>query len=351
MATSETTAEAPAQGSKTDPAISVLYRSSSGELHRDWPREQLQQALDDREGCVWIDIEDPGTVTAEAETLMRDTFQFHPLAIEDALQQTHIAKLDDWGSYLYLVFHTIDFRKRDEKLGMHELDIFLGVNYLLTYHTEPINALDQHRRNIERDPSNRNGRGAEHLLYHLLDAIVAEYLPAIEHLDDAIDAAQDEVFKKARPRTLKRIFRIKRASLRLYRTLSPQREIMNRLARDPFAQIHAENRVYFRDIYDHLVRTHDIAESLRDLISGALDTYLSAVSNRTNDIMKTLTLVTVMFLPMTFLVGFFGMNFFGQTLEFTGPPLPKATLFWASVIVMAATPYVLWFWSRLRGWF
>jgi magnesium transporter len=351
MAISETTTEAPTRGSKADPAISVLYRAGTGEMHRDWPRDRLQQALDDHDGCVWIDIEDPGTVTEEAGAMMRDTFHFHPLAIEDALQESHIAKLDDWNDYLYMVFHTIDFRKADVTLCMHELDIFLGSNYLLTYHNEPINALDQHRRNIERDPGNHNRRGAEHLLYHLLDAIVAEYLPAIEHLYDTIDKAQDQVFKKARPRTLKRIFRIKRASLRLYRTLSPQREVMNRLARDPFAQIHEQNRVYFRDIYDHLVRTHDFAESLRDLISGALDTYLSAVSNRTNEIMKTLTLVTVMFLPMTFLVGFFGMNFFGQTLEFTGPPLPKATLFWGSVLVMLATPYVLWFWSRLRGWF
>ena len=137
-------------------------------------------------------------------------------------------------------------------------------------------------------------------------------MPALEHLDDAIDAAQDEVFERPTTQTIQTIFQIKRSTIRLHRILGPQREVLNRLARDEYAQIAAEHRVYFRDVYDHLVRIHDITESLRDLISGALDTYLSAISNRTNEIMKTLTLVTVMFMPMSFLVGFFGMNFFGD---------------------------------------
>ena len=120
------------------------------------------------------------------------------------------------------------------------------------------------------------------------------------------------------------------------------REVLNRLARDPYAQIQAEHRIYFRDVYDHLVRIHDIVESLRDLIAGALDTYLSVVSNRTNDIMKALTIVNVMFLPMTFIAGFFGMNFFGETLMFTSSePLPKQILPDSSGIacaVMVGTP-------------
>ena len=113
----------------------------------------------------------------------------------------------------------------------------------------------------------------------------------------------------------------------------------------------ADQRIYFRDVYDDLVRIHDIVESLRDLISGALDTYLSVVSNRTNEIMKALTVVNVMFLPLTFIVGFFGMNFFGDTLMFTWPPLPKATLFWLACLLMIATPIAVKIFSRRRGWF
>src|SRR5206468_5257144 len=135
----------------------------------------------------------------------------------------------------------------------------------------------------------------------------------------------------------------KRSALRLNRTLAPEREVINRLARDDYDPIPPEHRVYFRDIYDHLVRVHDITESLRDLISGALDTYLSAISNRTNDIMKALTVVTVMFLPMSFLSGFFGMNFFGENLNFH-TPLPKMFLFVSTCLFMFVgfvAPWVL----------
>src|SRR5262249_58982196 len=126
------------------------------------------------------------------------------------------------------------------------------------------------------------------------------------------------------------------AALRLHRTLIPQREVLNKLARDPYDQIDAQDRVYFRDVYDHIVRLHDISETLRDLISGALDTYLSAISNRTNEIMKTLTVVSVMFLPMSFLASFFGMNFFGASLSFESP-LPRAFLFWTTCLIMILT--------------
>jgi magnesium transporter len=186
------------------------------------------------------------------------------------------------------------------------------------------------------------------LLYLLLDLGVAEYLPAIEHLDDAIDTAQDEVFESPTPRTLQKIFRVKRSALRLHRALIPLREVLNRLARDEYPQIDARDRVYFRDVYDHLVRLHDISETLRDLISGALDTYLSAISNRTNDVMKTLTIVTVMFLPMSFLTSFFGMNFFGETLAFK-TAFARGFMFWTTCLIMVFTAGWMWMWARSRG--
>src|SRR4029078_920295 len=135
--------------------------------------------------------------------------------------------------------------------------------------------------------------------------------------------------------------------LRLHRALIPQREVLNRLARDSYHQIDARDRVYFRDVYDHTVRLHDISETLRDLISGALDTYLSAISNRTNEIMKTLTLVTVMFMPIAFLAGFFGITFFGESLEFKAW-LPKDTLFAIVCLVTLVPPGAMWFWARRR---
>jgi magnesium transporter len=331
--------------------VRVVYRDSSGQIHLEWPADRLRETLDDAGGTVWVDIEDPESNPSEvAGTLLRDVFQFHPLAVEDALKETHVPKVDDWGDYLYLVFHSIDFDPETDHIRLHELDIFLGRNYLVTYHNEPLKFLEQDRANIARDPVNRLRHGADHLLYHVLDMAVADYLPAIEHLDEAIDDAQDEVFSYPTPDTLQAIFRVKRSALRLHRILAPEREVLNRLARDSYDPIDPEHRVYFRDVYDHTVRVHDLAESLRDLISGALDTYLSAISNRTNDIMKLLTLVTVMFLPMSFLTGFFGMNYFGETLAFQ-TSMPKATLFVATCLLMVGSVVAQAYFAWRRGWF
>jgi magnesium transporter len=335
----------------TAPLMRVVYRTSGGEVHQDWPAERVAEAIKDEGGTLWVDIFNSGeTSTSQVEALFRDLFHFHPLAIEDALQESHVPKVDNWENYLYLVFQSVDFDEDRHSLQLDELDIFLGKNYLVTYHFLAIPVLDQLRKNLEKDNGQRLANGPDHLLYYALDLLVAQYMPAIESLDEAIDRAQDEVFSTPTPRTLHRIFQIKRAALRLHRTLIPQREVLNRLARDPYPQIDPQDRVYFRDVYDHVVRLHDISETLRDLISGALDTYLSAISNRTNEVMKTLTLVTVMFLPMSFLAGFFGMNYFGESLAFQSP-LPKTFLFWLTCLVMVTTPWAMWYWARRRGWF
>ncbi|MFO0910334.1 MAG: magnesium/cobalt transporter CorA [Isosphaeraceae bacterium] len=342
----------PAQTDVVEPIFRarILYRESSGPIHLDWPVERLPEALQDAQGIVWVDLDDRGSsFSADAERILRDLFHFHPLAIEDALKETHVPRVDDWGEYLYIVFHAIEFDRQSGELKLHELDVFLGSNYLVTYHTEPLPYLEQDRRNIERDPIKRMRHGPDHLLYRFLDMAVAEFLPAIEHLDEAIDEAQEEVFSRPTRETIKKIFHVKRAALRLHRILSPEREVLNRLARDAFDPIAEDHRVYFRDVYDHIVRVHDLTETLRDLISGALDTYLSAISNRTNDIMKALTTFTVMFLPMSFLTGFFGMNFFGETLAFQAP-LPRLFLFLSTCTVMALGFVGLGYMARRKGW-
>ena len=210
--------------------------------------------------------------------------------------------------------------------------------------------LDQDRQSIERDPRDRLRQGADHLLVRFLELAIDQSLAAIQELDEQVDAIQNAVIENATHKNLRAIFRIKRSAIQLHKMLSPQREVLNRLARDPYKPIQPKHRVYFRDLYDHVVRIHDISESLRDLISGTLETYLSVVANRTNDIMKILTIVTVMFMPMSFITGFFGMNFFADSLAFT-TPLPKGLLFWGSNAIMAVSPCFIWWYARRKKWF
>jgi magnesium transporter len=271
------------------------------------------------------------------------------LAIDDALQETHVPRLDDWGDYLYIVFNYMDVKKDGEDWESHvdELDIFLGKNYIVTHHDERITAIEETWISCDRDPRTLQ-EGADHLLYKIADFLITEYMPIVEKIDDAIDHIEGQLFERPSPRTLEQLLALKRVLLAMRRIVLPQREVMNKLARDDFQVVDPKDRIFFRDLYDHLVRLHDLNESLRDLVGGVLDTYLSVVNNRMNEIMKTLTGITVLFMPLTFLTGFFGMNFFeplGLMKEWTSSPA-----FYAVLAITVLLPIGMYLWMRRRTW-
>lgn len=323
-----------------------LYFLREGKIRTDLTTLDIVLALQDEQGLLWVDFE--ATDPKADEPILTKTFGFHPLAVDDALRESHIPKIDDWGSYLYVVLHAVEFDpKIHGDIETLELDAFVGKNYLVTHHDKPIAALRRVWEAVQRDDRHLRG-GPDHIFYRLADEVVASYMPAVEALDVAIDEAEDETFAQPTPRTLENIFRLKRAALHLRRILGPQREVMNKLARDDYAVVDRQERVYFRDVYDHLVRLFDIAESIQDLVSGALDTYLSVVNNRMNEVMKTLTVITTLFMPISFVTGFFGMNFFfpgDSPLQMLG-----ARGMIVVTLVMLLEPIVMMWWIRRRGW-
>jgi magnesium transporter len=326
--------------------IRTLYRRRDGRSSTDLDSRAIAAALRDRRGLLWVDLScEPDAACA---SILQDSFEFHPLAIDDALEETHVPKVDDWGSYLYLVFDAVTFDvQQDRPLGIIELDAFLGTNYLVTYHTTPIAAVDRVWASCERDSRNLE-RGAAYLLHRLADELVADYMPVIEEIDDAIDKIEADIFADPSPVLLERLLRLNRALLRMRRAVGPFREVLNKLARGDYGVISEERRVFFRDVYDHLVRLQDIIESLRDLVGSALDTYLSVVNNRVNDVMKTLTVITTLFMPLSFLSGFFGMNFFQPVL-----PLEAWTgkvVFGLTLVAMGLLPLGMYAWMRRRTW-
>ena len=339
-------------GRSTGPIYSCACRLSNGEIFLDFPISEISGVLDDPESTLWLDIYDAdGQNTPTVEDLFRHVFDFHPLSIEDALQESNHPKLDDWDRYLYTVFHAIDFDPETDEVCLHELDAFLGRNFLVTYRTEPLTVVDKVRQLIVRDSENRLKRRPDHILYLLIDRGVDEHLAAIEHLDDAIETLMDQILSQPRFELMSRIYQIKRAVAKVYRILVPQREVVNRLARDQYSQIGARDRLYFRDSYDGLVRLHGLVEGVRDLVSGAIETYLSMNSNRTNDVMKTLTIVTVLFLPLNFLAGFFGMNFFADNIALDDWNPWKLALFAVTCLAMFGSAIAIWWWGRRRGWY
>jgi magnesium transporter len=326
--------------------IRSLFYEPDREIQRNIAPQEFLKLIRNPRGFLWVDfVAEPPEICLP----ILEGFGFHPLSIDDALQETHVPKLDDWGDYLYIVLNYMHVKKDEDEwdVSVDELDTFLGENYIVTHHDHPLEAIDSTWKSCDRDPRTLQD-GPDHILYKIADYLVADYMPLIEEIDEGINRIEDQVFERAAPRILERLFALKRVLLAMRRIILPQREVLNKLARDDYKVIDPKDRVFFRDIYDHLVRLHDLNESLRDLVSGALDTYLSVINNRMNEIMKTLTIITVLFMPLTFLTGYFGMNFFeplGNLTWWTTNPVFYVTL--ATVFIL---PLSMYFWMRSRTW-
>lgn len=326
--------------------IRTMYYSPGKPMRKDVSPEEFPKLIRDRRSLLWVDfVSEPPDICLP----ILQAFGFHQLAISDALEETHIPKLDDWGNYLYIVLNYLKIKENRKSwdTDTDELDIFLGENYIVTHHDFPIPAIEETWASCDRDIRNVQN-GADHLLYKIADYLVAGYMPTVERIDAAIDQIEDQVFDKPTPRTLERLFALKRVLLAMRRILLPQREVLNKLARDDYQVIDSKDRIFFRDIYDHLVRLHDLNESLRDLVGGALDTYLSVINNRMNEVMKTLTMITTLFMPLAFVTGFFGMNFFeplGTLKSWTTNPV-----FYVTLAIIFSLPLGMYLWMRRRTW-
>ncbi len=336
--------------------IRILQRTSEG-CSTGATVDAIPAMLALKPTLLWIDIfdaskndspGDPSETHQKLEYLLGQIFQFHPLAVEDVITESHVPKVDAWENYIYVVTHAVQFDTSVNDVDTSELDAFIGLNYLITYHDEPIAALERVWTNCIRDDRHTR-RGPDYLFYELSDAIAADYLPCMDAIDEALDQLEVKIFDRPNTETISQIFKLKSTVLNLRRVLSPQREVMNKLARDDFSVIDAKDRIYFRDVYDHFVRMVDLNESLRDLVSGTLDTYLSVTANKTNDIVKSLTIITLLFMPLSFITGFFGMNFFASSLV-VDTVINPYLMFGSAIFLMLAIPGLIYFVLRHRHW-
>lgn len=320
--------------------IQATILDAAGKRSLDPTPENLAAALSDGTCTLWVDMQEATPTEAE---LLSSVFSFHPLAIEDCLGHVEHPKLDDYGSYLYVVAHGLACSDTGDELQTRELDFFLGPNYLLTYHHEPLPCVTTLWNRVARDERYLQ-RGPDGLAHAIIDLLVDELIPVIDRLDDTVEKLEEEILDRPERRTVSRILAIKRATLQLRRTVGPQREVVFRLSRDDLALVRPKVRLYFRDVYDHLVRIVDMNDALRDLVAGALEIYLSTVSNRMNEIMKVLTMVTTVFMPLGLLAGIYGMNFRYM------PGLESPSGFVVVSALMAVIALGMLYWFRRRGW-
>lgn len=326
--------------------VRILYQDERDDVISKLTIDELAETQKKRAGLLWVDFDQEPAATAES--ILSDTFGFHPLAVDDALHESHVPKVDDWQDYLYIVLRAVAYAgKESEQLMVPELDVFLGRTYVVTYHKGPILALDQVWDVCRTDPRWFK-LGASRLLYRLIDQLVSEAIASQEQMRDDLDRLEDQIFAAAGPDCLEQLFTLKRNTLQLRRIVVPSRDVLNKLSRNEYAVIEATDRVFFRDVYDHFIQLVTLQEDMLILVGGALDAYLSVVNNRMNDIMKTLTVITAFFMPLAFITGFFGMNFFQSAT-----PLHAWTgmaAFVAVLALMLLIPLFMFWWARRRAW-
>src|SRR5687767_15150935 len=281
--------------------------------------------------------------TVEESKILGEVFHIHELAIEDALNAIHHPKIESYGDYLYLILHGIDFQAREHCFKTKDVDFFLAPQFLITVHHGP-------SRSIERltEICSRNGQllaeGTAALMHRIVDAMVDNYRPEIDKLQQRLDKLEAEVFEKPNPKLARQILDFKRDVASLRQVVLPQRDAVGRLARREFAQISEQLAYRFRDVHDHLVRLSDEAMFFQDRISGILDAHLSAVSNQLNSVMKVLTIIATLFMPLTVLTGMWGMNITLPRLP-GGDPLQ---FWWIASIMFVLCAIMLWFFRRRR---
>ncbi len=289
--------------------IRVLYRHRSGALVDDLPIAQVPSALRDPQARIWVDVESASH--EEQRMVLSELFHFHVLAVEDVINEIHVPKMDDYGVYLFLVFHSLT--AGDERMDIHtkEIDVFVGPNYLVTTHELPSYTINK-MWNKEYHQERGLTRGIALLLYEILDRQVDSYMNLLDNFETRIEELGDILFKlkpSEENAVLNEILTAKSSALRLRRILVPQREVFEHLAHDDLSAIPTEARIYFQDLFDHITRFAGLAESMRDLVQSTMTTHLTVSSNRLNEVMKVLTIISTIFMPLGFVAGVYGMNF------------------------------------------
>lgn len=288
-------------------------------------------------GNIWIDIIDPNKEDME---FLKKHFDFHKLALEDCLHSIQRPKLDDYNSFYFIVTHSIEFE--NEKLRSIELDFFLGKNFLVTSHFEDMECVEEAKKRLEKRVD--IGKSSDFLLYTILDILVDELFPLVDKIDDEIDSLEKRILKRPTQELINKMFHLKRNSLLFRRVVAPQRDVVALFAKRDSSLIPQEHTIYFMDIYDHLYRICETIDTFRDMIASMMESYLTVISNRMNEIMKTLTIIATIVLPLTLITGIYGMNFAFM------PELQWEYGYPAALLLMAIIAAIMLIYFRTKKW-
>lgn len=319
--------------------LTIRARRSDGTLSADVAFEDAVALLRDEQALVWFDLDEQSD---DEIARVGAALSLNHLTIEDLTHREQRGKFEPFDGYSVLVMHAFGYDRSVPSLEEHELDLAVGPNWVLTgrdprlLSIAPGPGLDAHLASMM-------GAGADYLLYAIADRLVDSMFPVLDEMLDDVDDLEGLVVQGDGPALLERIFAMKRNGVLLRKIVSPHIEIFSRLTSPAFGVVRPEHVIYFRDVHDHLIRVYEVVDSYRELMSGALEVHLSTVNNRLNDVMKRLTVLTAMFLPLTFVTGAFGMNMV-QSPVWTDPA------FWIIGAAMVAVSVGQWAFFRIKGW-
>jgi len=286
--------------------ITVKVHAEGAVIDNDLPLERISDVLATENALVWVDAQH---ASAEELDLLRAEFSLHPLALEDATVRHERPKFEEFDGFLLIIFYAFTFEVERAVITIHQVSIFAGRNYILTLHDSDMPVLDDVSTRWCHAHAHIKTPAAALLVYSIVDSLVDQYLPIIDQLSERIDAIEDAIFARFDADTLQQIFRLKRDLLLMRKVLTPERDVLNALMRRDTPIYDQETARYFQDIYDHLLRVLDSVDTFRDLLTSALESHLSMLSNRMNKIMKTLTGWSIILMGMTLVASIYGMNF------------------------------------------
>ena len=319
----------------------AYYLDSADQLNVGLDQARISSAIESNTGLVWVDVEEPGS---EDRDLLLHRFGFHPLAVDTCLETgTHTARVEDYGSYLFVNARGIDYTLDKAVLQTADLSMFIGPNYVVTVHNIHMPNVEAIRNLVELD-----GRpllkGPAFLAHAHLDALIQVIMPTLERMADHAEEIEEQILNSPDESALAALMTLKRSSLGLNRALAPQREVVSRLGRREFDLISGGADLYFRDLYEDLVRLQATNDVIRERADTSLATYLSAIANRQNEIMKVLSIVATIFMPLGLVAGIFGMNF--KNMPELEVPWGYYAVWALTVVGFGVALWMLW----LRRW-
>ncbi|MFZ2491736.1 MAG: magnesium/cobalt transporter CorA [Thermoanaerobaculia bacterium] len=308
-------------------------RQGNAELIDEWDRES--------EARLWVDIQNPAHDTIEP--LLEDRFGFHELAAEDSLSGNTLPKYDSFANYDFFIFRTVDLNLNEHASETRKVAAFLGRNFLFTVHNRPLQAIDDIFGRLSAD-RRLLANGPDFLLYSIVDQMVDAHFPVVESIEDCVEELQEKIFDNADDAQMDELLHLKRDLSVLRRHSLPQRDLLNQISRGDAKFIQRDHLIYFRDVYDHMYRIAETIDIARDQMGSTMEAYLSVVANRTNEIMKVLTIFSAIMLPLTLIAGVYGMNFehMPELHWLHGYPMALGLMIGTAVLMLG--------WFGWKGW-